>query len=216
MGRRLLLLAIVSVLGCDAAPLETRMYSTSDIRETLELSNFDAHAGSTRVIARWRVPIEVNTNGIERAETALRHYEQWTGGLVLFTRVSTNPVNGIAFAEGGGHGPDGPGGCGNVHDGPPTAPHSALNVRFDNSGAFTGLYSIQLGSSTCDDASEGHYESAVAEHELGHALGLSRHFDGFVGNEGFSHPLMFAVIYTLYANPVGTPKSSVRVYGGTP
>ena len=197
--------------ACDAAAIEPPHWSIADIRETLENSNFQVHPRGQRVIARWRVPIEVNTNGIARAEVALEHYERWTGGLVRFTRVSTVPINGLVFAEGNARG-----GCGNVHSGPPSEASSFLDPRFDEAGAFVGTYTIQLGSSTCDDATEGHYESAIAEHELGHALGLSSHFPGFVSNEGFSNPLMFAVIYTLYANPVGTSYTNLRVWGTTP
>lgn len=203
------------VCACEAEPLASSRWSLAQIRSTLEGSAFQVGTSAGPVLLRWRMPIEVNTAGIARAEEALRHYEQWTGGLIQFRRVSTVPANGIVFVEGDALGPSGTS-CGNVHDGPPDPPKRTFQPSFDSAGALTGTLTIRLGSADCDDARVGHYPAAVAEHEVGHALGLHSHFPGFVGNEGFSNPLMLAVVYTLYANPVGTAVQSVRVYGVVP
>lgn len=194
--------------GCDAAPLEPEHRSAEEIRERLIETQLQRPA-----TVRWELPIQVQTNGIARAEEALRHYEAWSGGLIRFTRVSGVPTNGLVIVEGGAMNPGGPGGCGNVHDG--LVASSRLNVH-EERGALRGVYTVRLGSEGCDDEFAGHYASAVAEHELGHALGLLSHFPGFVGNEGASDPFMMAVLLTLYANPIGTSTQNIRVYGVLP
>lgn len=211
MRYRGIIALITVVLGCDAPPLETPILSAAEIREQLQKSQ-----GNRPSTVRWRLPIPVQTNGIARAEEALRRFEQWTGGLVQFVRVTSIPENGLVIVEGGGMGPGGEPGCGHVHDGAPSMPSTQFNIRTDESMALKGVYTVHLGSIKCDDSTEGHYRSAVAEHEVAHALGLSGHFPGFVGNEGFSDPRLLAVIATLYANPVGTPYANVKIYGVVP
>jgi hypothetical protein len=187
---------------------------------TAEQIKTEVMAGyDSRVLVRWEPPIEINTNGITRAEEALDRYESLLGGVVFFTRVNTIPENGIVFVEGGARNGDNSTGCANVNNSPEPGPnlvYTAEQVEGNlTPSKYTGLYYIHLGSSTCDDAKNGvergPYASAIAEHELGHALGLNMHFDGFEGNDGLIHPNFFNVMYNLYANPIGANENDVSI-----
>lgn len=170
-------------------------------------------------LVRWEPPIEVNTNGIIRAEEALDRYEALLGGVVFFSRVTSIPENGIVFVEGGARNGDDSPGCGNVNN----TPEPDRFVTFSTTQTagntsplkYNGLYYIHLGSSECDDEENskkrGPYASAIAEHELGHVLGVNMHFDGFEGSEGLVHPNFFNVMYNLYANPIGASENDLSI-----
>jgi len=170
-------------------------------------------------LVRWESPIEVNTNGIARVEIALDRYETLLGGLVMFTRISTTPTNGIVFVEGDARKGDNTSGCGNVTNS--STPGPSVNYTAEQipgnmtPSKYNGVYYIHLGSDSCDDAKNsterGPYASAIAEHELGHVLGLHPHFDGFNGEEGLVHPNFFNVMYNLYANPIGSTEDEMAI-----
>lgn len=189
----------------------TTSWSEEQIRDQIVESNLNHPAYPTQGrLKRWNIPIQVNTNGIARAEEAVARYETLTGGLISFTRVEGTPSRGIVFIEGGASNPDGTQtSCGNVTDTP--APSPFFHPQVDSSGALSGVAYIHLGSAACDDAKEGDYRSAIAEHELGHALGIQGHFDGFTGDEGLRNPNMFNVIYNMYNNPIGTTAQDLRI-----
>ena len=84
---------------------------------------------------------------------------------------------------------------------------------YDEHGQLTGTYYVHLGSTLCPDATRGKRRSAVAEHELAHALGLATHFDEFTGNEGVSPERVRSVLYSLYRNPIGAPLDSIQSFG---
>src|SRR5919106_1648812 len=99
----------LSALGmaCTSTPTAPTTWSTDRLREQMLISNLNnVIFGSSGRLTRWRVPIAVNTNGLARAETALRHYEEWTSGVIRFTRVNQAPAHGLTFIEGGGSGPE--------------------------------------------------------------------------------------------------------------
>lgn len=158
------------------------------------------------------MPIPVVTNGLARAEQALTNLERWSSGVVHFTRVANVPPSGIVFVEEGGLSAGGLESCGNVTDVPPPDPGQTLAFRWDAARAIVGLYTVHLGSADCSDETKGHYRSAIAEHELAHALGLIDHFDGFRGDSGFDDPRLLAVIYNLYANPPGVSVSDLVIW----
>jgi hypothetical protein len=92
------------------------------LREQLLISNLNnSILGGSGRVTRWRSPIAVSTNGIARAESALVHFEDWTGGLVRFTRVNQSPANGLTFIEGGAGGPESIESCGAIGDAQPVA-----------------------------------------------------------------------------------------------
>lgn len=195
------------------APLKTTSWTKQQIK-TQVLAGYDS-----RAIVRWEPPIEVNTNGISRVEAALDRYEKLLGGVVFFDRVSYTPENGIVFVEGGARNGDNSPGCGNVNNSAepsPTFQHITTQTPDTILPAkYSGLYYIHLGSTECDDeqtsVDHGPYASAIAEHELGHALGVHAHFDGFEGEEGLIQPQFFNVIYNLYANPIGALENEVSI-----
>jgi hypothetical protein len=209
--------AVVSLLWLSAACTETpttpSVWTNDVVRDTLITANLNhATAGSRGRLTRWRGTIAVNTNGIARAETALARYEAWSGGLIRFTRVPSNPANGIIFVEGGALGGDGRQGCAHVTDAPPDQSSNLFMLRWDASSAIVGAYTIHLGNAACDDITEGRYPSAYAEHVLAHALGILDHFPGYEGPEGMVDAHAFAVVYNLYANPVGATAQELAIF----
>jgi hypothetical protein len=195
------------------APLTTTSWTAQQIK-TQVLAGYDSGA-----VVRWESPIEVSTNGIPRVEEALDRYEKLLGGIVFFDRVSHTPENGIVFVEGGARNGDNTPGCGNVNNSVDPSPtfQQITTQTPDNiiPSKYSGLYYIHLGSTECDDEKNsidhGPYASAIAEHELGHALGVHSHFDGFEGEEGLIQPEFFNVIYNLYANPIGASENEVSI-----
>ena len=168
-------------------------------------------------MVRWLTPIDVNTNGIARAELALQRFEQRTGGLITFRRVTTNPTNGLVFVEGNSVDGSGRASCANVTDTPP--PNPGLQFNFEqrltgsNRSVMAGMYAIHLGSGDCDDQTKGDHETAIAEHALAQALGGIRNSFMFNADKGIADPLMFAVLVTIYANAPGTAMAQIRVLG---
>ncbi len=187
----------------------TTVWSIDQIRSQIVESNLNSsQLHSNGRLVRWRVPIAVNTNHIARADEAIERFQRLADGLISFQKTEEIPVNGIIFVEGGSEGPSAPS-CGNVNNSP--NPSSYITYSRDSSGALRGRYYIHLGSTACNDVTTGNYSSAIAEHELAHALGLDAHFDGFQGNEGLRHPNMFAVIYNIYNNPLGTRVNKLNI-----
>ena len=196
------------VAGCTSSPTAPTTWTVDRLREQILISNLNhPEFGAAGRLTRWRVPIPANTNGIARAELALSHYEQWTNGAVRFTRVGQAPLNGITFIEGGGGGSDSSSVCGSVNE------PGTFTYRWDESRAIVGAYAIHLGTEGCDDATAGTYASAVAEHLLGHVLGVADHFDGFQNRTGLDDPRLLGVIYNLYANAVGATGSELTIWG---
>ena len=200
--------------SCTATPTAPSSWSEARLREQLLISNLNSSIfGSPGRITRWRVPIQVNTNGIARAETALRHFEDWTSGAVRFTRVSQAPSQGLTFIEGGAGGPEGSESCGSLGDIQPVAGTPALVFTWDSTRAITGAYTIHIGADFCNDELEGPYPSSVAEHQLAHALGVIDHFDGFQHRGGLDDPRLLGVVYNLYANAVGASANELTIWG---
>jgi hypothetical protein len=208
-----ILITVVLFAACADSPTAPTTWGPDRIREQLVLSNLNSGVfGAPARTTRWRTPIPVSTGGIAAVETALSHYEQWTSGVVRFTRVSQPPANGITFIDGGAV-PQAEAACGTVGEVvSPTAPAGAV-FEWDATRAIIGSYTIHLGTDECDDETAGNYPAAVAEHLLAHALGLIEHFDGFQNRMGLDDPRVLGVVYNLYANPVGVSASDLTVWG---
>jgi hypothetical protein len=211
MRRRIEIAAGVFVLalagGCSDTPTAPSVWSPDQVRQQLLASNLNhAMAGARGRLTRWRLPIAVDTNNIARASEALNHYEQWSGGVIRFQRVSGSPPNGLVFVEGGAREVDQ--GCSDVRN----TGTRAFTPEWDGDSALIGAYTIHLGSEGCNDESEGRYGTAFAEHVLAHALGIFDHFDGFTGPEGLVDAHAFAVIHNLYANPIGATAAELVIW----
>ena len=199
MRRLLICLSLSLLLSCSAA----------GVRKAIVQSNSGMKSDFKR-LTRWSVPVAVNTAGIARADEALQEVMKATGGAVTFERVESIPANGIVFVEGGAMNGDGSPGCGHVSGGAPG--QVKVNFRWDDTGLLKGTYYIHLGSVRCPDATRGHRRSAVAEHELTHALGIASHFEHFTGNEGVEADNVRAVLFNLYRNPVGATEAELRIF----
>jgi hypothetical protein len=200
--------------ACESTPTAPTTWSTDRLREQLLLSNLNHTAfGSPGRITRWPVPIQVNTNGIARAETALAHFEQWTSGVIRFTRVNQAPAQGVMFIEGGGGGSESTDACGSARDVIQGAENTTLAYHWDAARAMVGAYVIHLGAGSCNDEIDGPHPSSVAEHQLAHVLGVADHFDGFQHRGGIDDPRLLAVLYNLYANSVGATANELTVWG---
>ena len=204
----LLILALAA--GCSDTPTAPSVWSATEVRQHLLDTNLNhALAGARARLTRWRVPIEVNTNNIARAAEAVAHVEEWSGGVIRFTRVLGNPANGLVFVEGGARDVDAS--CTDVVN----AGAMEFAPQWDSASALTGSYIIHLGSDRCADQTKGRYGTAYAEHILAHALGIFDHFEGFDGPEGLVDAHAFAVVFNLYANPVGASPTDLVIWPAT-
>ena len=183
--------------------------SDSQVRKAIVQANPGLRTDFKR-LARWSTPIAVNTSGIARADEAVDQVQRVMGGAVTFRKVQETPEDGIVFVDGGAMNGDGSPGCGHVSGGAPGK--VAVNFKHDENGRMKGVYYVHLGSVTCSDASKGQRRSAVAEHELTHALGLLTHFENFTGNEGVSPEGVQRVLYNLYRNPIGAKSEEIQVF----
>lgn len=207
----------VSLAACTTTPTTPTVWSSAEIRQQMVAMNLNhPSAGATGRLTRWRGPIAVNTNNIARAELALDRVERWSGGLIRFNRVSTTPVNGLTFVEGSALEGDGTPGCVHVTDAPVGQNSFSFTARTDGSGAIVGAYTLHLGSAECDDVRAGRYASAYAEHLLAHPLGIYDHFVGYTGVEGLVDTHAFAVLYNLYANPIGATAQDLVIWPAAP
>ena len=205
---------VALICGCSDTPTAPSVWTPANVRDQIVATNLNhATAGARGRLTRWRVPIAVNSNGIQRAVEALDHFEQWSGGAIRFTRVASTPANGLEFVEGGAR--DVERGCVNVTN-LQALDATTFAPQWDASSALVGAYLIHLGSDQCNDTTEGRYDSAYAEHILAHALGVFDHFSGFTGPEGMVDAHAFAVVYNLYANPVGIAAGDLVIWPGTP
>ena len=130
-------------------------------------------------------------------------------GMVLFDRTSLNSVavgnvtRGIVFSQGTSYlptGADPQGFCANVSDGPYAPGFPGGFVRAP--GEMSARLYVNLDNPKCTAGAD------VVIHELGHALGLGSHFQGF-GNGPAISADFWSVLDTLYSNPIGTPKANI-------
>lgn len=159
-------------------------------------------------LVRFKTPIQVNTAGIPAATLALRKIDEKTDHAVTFIEVNQDPDIGIIFILGDAVSRDGAPGCGNVTSQPD--PRSGVRLPASGSGELTGRMYVHLGginSSGCKYSPD-REPYPIAEHEMGHALGLGLHFTNFNGDEGFSDELA-AVIKLIYSLPIGTSAVTV-------
>ncbi len=155
---------------------------------------------------RFQTPIDINPNGIILVLDAIKNYEAMTSGAVTFRIVDSDPAVGITIVEGDALTRDGEPGCGHVTCA--RDPRSGFTLKVSDNGVINSLLYVHLGSSHCNYTLEGFQSQSIAEHELGHALGLGKHFAGFTGIEGITLELLVTVS-ALYRLPPGTDLSKI-------
>jgi hypothetical protein len=159
---------------------------------------------------RFQTPIDINPNGLPQVLDAIKNYEAMTSGAVTFRIVNSDPTVGIVVVEGDALTRDGQPGCGHVtHQ---RDPKSGFTFNVTNDGTINSRLYVHLGSSACNHTREGFQPQSIAEHELGHALGLGTHFAGFTGIEGLTLELLVTVM-ALYRTSPGTDISQMCAAG---
>lgn len=163
------------------------------------------------VVKRWTLPIPVKTNGEPRAVPAMDAIEAKLG-FVIFDRTSIAAADeatitrGIVFRQGTSYLPAGANPqayCANVARAPSDG--SWPSTFLFAPGEISARLYVNLDNPQCTASPE------IVIHEVGHALGLGAHFKGFGDDDGPIGPAFWPVLATLYANPIGTPKSSVVI-----
>ncbi|MCW8327266.1 hypothetical protein MD588_00430 [Photobacterium sp. SDRW27] len=95
------------------------------------------------------------------------------------------------------------------------APYNFYSIGgiVDNEGFLKndGFVWLNLGVDQADCNTMDKVSPAIIEHEISHAIGLTKHFDSF-GNKGVFESGAKAVLKTLYNNPAGTDFDAVTVY----
>jgi hypothetical protein len=177
----------------------------------IDTPGFNPNPGRT---IRFRTPIKINPNGAGIVKIVLEKIEQETDGLVTFEIVDENPTVGIAVVVGDSCNPEKKlgQGCGNVtHTEDSCKDFSIESPMFQvgSDGYINSLIYVHLGSPYCDYMVDNGTTSqtAITEHEIGHALGLNAHFEGFFGNEGLS-PELLVILIALYSLPSGMNMAS--------
>jgi hypothetical protein len=155
---------------------------------------------------RFQSPIDINPNGNPQVLEAIKNYEALTSGAVTFRIVNSDPAIGIVVVEGDALNREGQPGCGHVTR--QRDPKSGFTFNVKSDGTINSRLYVHLGSSACNPTREGFQPQSLAEHELGHALGLGAHFAGFTGIEGLTLELLVTVT-ALYRTSPGTDISPI-------
>lgn len=219
MSKRLLLVwMILVVTGCyqspDSSP-DARIVLKNIRRTNLSSSYFPWEWGKAEgKLKRWDIdndgliPIKFNESAL--AVQAANEIEKRLGMLVfdresIAEQVDESIVRGIIISEGTAVGPNqkpSKSACGHVGLGPGAIAYP--EDFYSKEGVISTRLYVNLSSSECNATLE------IAIHELGHALGLGSHFQGF--GKGVAIDLNFwAALYTLYANPIGAEEESLVI-----
>jgi hypothetical protein len=154
------------------------------------------------------------TDFAAKVRVAIADTNRKTGGRVALTEVNTLPSSGGFFRVSYLTGYVPPGStnyafyCANVSYGGPgfgnNTDANAISTDYNNKIAW-----INLGNGFCD------VTQSTVTHELGHALGLRSHFEGFGYGDAISASY-WDTLTTLYANPLRTTASQLVIYRSTP
>ncbi|VAX23546.1 hypothetical protein MNBD_NITROSPINAE01-1905 [hydrothermal vent metagenome] len=162
--------------------------------------------GSNNRLVRWESPIQVYTGGVKRFDEAISNIQNMTNGLVTFQTVDSSPQDGISLLQGSAKDSDG---CGSLES------DKNLFYGFFDSNEIAGAFYAHIGSSNCDDTVWGNHPSAVAEHEVMHALGLWEHFmpgyDWPDAKDGIMNDYARAVLINIYQNPINVTAEELKI-----
>ena len=163
------------------------------------------------VVKRWALPVPVKTNGDARAVAAMDAIESKLG-YTVFDRTSiaatanSAVTRGIVFSQGTSFLPPGANPqsfCANVASGPNVGGYPGSFVQVPGT-ISTKLY-VNLDNPQCTASPD------IVIHELGHALGMGSHFEGFGDSSGAISSNFWSVLATLYSNAAGTPRSNLVI-----
>ena len=163
------------------------------------------------VVKRWALPVPVKTNGEVRATAAMNAIESKLG-YTVFDRTSIANIpndtitRGVIFSQGTSFLPPGSNPqsfCANVAAGPNSGGYPGQFVQAPGT-ISTKLY-VNLDNPQCAAGAE------IVIHELGHALGLGSHFEGYGDSSGAISDNFWNVLATLYGNAAGTTKANVVI-----
>jgi hypothetical protein len=192
------------------------------IRENIYITNLSGGFPWWKIpdqLKRWVVDVDglipVKHNNIPEAIHALEETELKMG-MMLFDRNSImntpdeDVVRGIVFSFGTAVGPNGPSrsSCGHVGSigggtGWPTDFHN-------DEGHMRGPLQVNIGSDHPEGCINGADLNRIAVHEVGHALGLGPHFEGFGIGPAYDDN-MWNVLYNMYRNAPLTTKDNLVI-----
>ncbi len=204
--------------------------SDQEIRHLVAVSNFPFGSTGPNQTIRWTgignaapivsvyIPTPANSTEVELAtktRTAIADINRKTSGRIALTETNTQPSSGgyIRVSYLTSYVPQNPTSstyasyCANVS----TGPYLPNIITPDYStGTFNNVVAyVNLGNGYCNVVQD------IVTHEVGHALGLYGHFEGF-GNGDAISPDFWDVLTTIYSNPVGTPFSTLTINRSVP
>jgi hypothetical protein len=161
------------------------------------------------ITKRWGALVPVKTNGDSRADVAMDRIEKKLGKKI-FDRQSIQTVHnsaitrGLIFSKGTAY----------VKEGRTDYKNWRGNVASDYPAQFFNVSTGVIDTLLYVNLDNAHAKAKPDDvvHELGHALGLGEHFDGFAAHGTAAISKQFwAVLKTLYNNPPGTRKEDVKL-----
>ena len=194
------------------------------IADNLDVTNVDETSFPWEYIAPGKLKAwDINANGLipvkhgdnAMALSAMDEIESVLG-LTLFDRTSIEGVldenidRGLIVSIGTAIGPNGTvdeNTCGMVSAFSDDTSWPSEQWYSADGNISTKLY-VHVGSSMCEA------QTAIAIHELGHALGMGAHFVGFglgVGDGSIYDGNFWNVLYNIYHNNVGTNKEDINI-----
>jgi hypothetical protein len=202
----------------------------AQIRQFVNESNIVAHdpTNSSAGTVRWtgvnnsapQIPVYIPTptNATEtdfaaKVRVAIADTNRKTGSRVALTEVNALPSSGGFFRVSylTAYVPAGSTNyasyCANVSTGPNLGnviQADSVSNNYNNTIAW-----VNLGNGFCD------VTQSIVTHELGHALGLRGHFEGFGYGDAISASY-WDTLTTLYANPLRTTASQLVIYRSNP
>ena len=214
---RLFLIALV-IAACDTGST-TPTVGPEGIVQNMEVTNlsgtsFPWTGAAAGRLKRWDVErvglIPVKSDGNALIEEAMDRIESELGR-TLFERSSLDGTpegsveRGLIVREGTALGPNGVvngSTCGHVSEAPGTTAYP--QSFYGSEGSISTVLYVHLSSDGCAASLD------VAIHELGHALGLGAHFEGF-GIGPAIDDNFWNVLHNLYRNEVGSRSGELDI-----
>ena len=216
-----LIATVIALSACGGGGDSSSNASTSAASDTALLAYLDttnvASAGFPwggqfpGVVKRWELPVPVKTNGEARAAVAMDAIESKLGYKVFDrTSIENTPndtiTRGVVFSQGTSFLPSGGNPqsfCANVASGPNAGGYPPQFVKAP--GTISTKLFVNLDNPQCVASPD------IVIHELGHALGLGSHFEGFGDSSGAISGNFWNLLATLYNNAAGTAKANIVV-----